>query len=192
MPALPVLPRRPLTVADYAALPDDDQYRWELSEGNLVMTPSPTPRHNLAMGNVYEQLKRQLPAGVLVLQDVDVDLQLAPPDAPGTVRAPDLVVVDRAEYDRVDAEGGILRASGVRLVVEIVSPGSQRTDRLIKRAEYADAGISCYWILDLEPPVSIVAYRLSGQLGYVDDGDAAGTFTTTQPCPLTIELEALL
>ena len=40
MTALPH-PRRLLTVADYAALPEDNQYRWELLEGNLIMSPNP-------------------------------------------------------------------------------------------------------------------------------------------------------
>ncbi|HEY3632247.1 MAG TPA: Uma2 family endonuclease [Jatrophihabitantaceae bacterium] len=192
MTALPVLPRRPLTVADYEALPEDEQHRWELLEGNLVIAPSPSVDHAEAMGNLYEQLKRQCPSDVVVLQDIDVDLQLAPPDGPGSVRRPDLVVVDQAERDRVRVEGGILRASGVRLIVEIVSPGSIRTDRIIKHAEYADAGIPCYWILDLESPVSLVAYRLAGELGYVEDGEATGTFTTTEPYPLTIALDRLV
>lgn len=178
-------------MADYEALPEDEQYRWELLEGNLVMAPKPTPGHQMAMGSLYEELKHQLPPDVVVIQDVDVDLQLAPPEGPGTVRAPDLVVVDRAEYDRADAEGGILRASGVRLVVEIVSPGSKRTDRIIKHAEYADAGIGHYWIVDLEPPISLVAHHLSGELGYVADTEATETFTTTEPYPLTIELDKL-
>ena len=191
MTAVPVQPGRLLTVADYEALPEDDRYRWELLEGNLVMSPKPTPRHNLAMGNLYAELKHQLPLEVLAIQDVDVDLQLAPPDGLGTVRSPDLVVVDRAEYDRVSAEGGILRAAGVHLVVEIVSPGSKRTDRIIKHAEYADAGIAHYWILDLDPPVSLVAHRLAGELGYAADADATGTFTTTEPYPLTIALDQL-
>jgi Uma2 family endonuclease len=129
---------------------------------------------------------------VVVLQDIDVDLQLAPPDGPGSVRRPDLVVVDQAERDRVRVEGGILRASGVRLIVEIVSPGSIRTDRIIKHAEYADAGIPCYWILDLESPVSLVAYRLAGELGYVEDGEGTSTFTTTEPYSLTIALDRLV
>lgn len=193
MTALPVPPPgRLLTVAAYEALPEDELYRWELQEGNLIMSPRPTPDHQVAMGNLYEELKHQLPQDVVVIQDVDVDLQLTPSDGPGTVRSPDIVVVDRAERDRVRAKGGILRATGVRLVVEIMSPGSKRTDRVIKRAEHADAGIPCYWILDLEPPVSLVAYRLGGELGYVDDGEATGTFTTTQPYPVTIDLDRLV
>jgi hypothetical protein len=47
MSALPQ-PGRLLTIGDYAALPEDDQHRWELLEGSLLMSPSPTPRHMVA------------------------------------------------------------------------------------------------------------------------------------------------
>ncbi len=36
------------------------------------------------------------------------------------------------------------------VVVEIVAPESRRTDNVIKRAEYADAGVPHYWTIDLE------------------------------------------
>ncbi len=39
--ALPAPPGRLLTIAEFAALGEDDRYRWELQEGNLVMSPSP-------------------------------------------------------------------------------------------------------------------------------------------------------
>lgn len=61
---------------------------------------------------------------------------------------------------RVDPEGDMLRASEVRLVVEIVSPGSRRMDTVIKHREYADAGIPYYWIADLDPPVSLHVWHL--------------------------------
>ncbi|WP_306796082.1 Uma2 family endonuclease [Nocardia sp. XZ_19_369] len=97
----------------------------------------------------------------------------------------------RREYERVDAEQGILRASAACLVVEIVSPGSRRTDYVMKRSEYADAGIPHYWIIDMSPPLSLVAFRLTEELGYVDDGEVTDVFTTTSPCPLTIRLDQL-
>lgn len=45
MTALTQPPGRLLSVPDYAALSEDDRNRWELREGNLVASPSPTPRH---------------------------------------------------------------------------------------------------------------------------------------------------
>ncbi|MGH3611494.1 MAG: Uma2 family endonuclease [Pseudonocardia sp.] len=35
--------------------------------------------------------------------------------------------------------------------MEVLSPGSHRTDHVAKRADYADAGIPHYWIVDLDP-----------------------------------------
>ena len=111
-------------------------------------------------------------------------------DQPGTVRQPDVVVVTSDETARLEREGGLVRASGAVLAVEIVSPGSRRTDRIIKRAEYADAGIPHYWIVELEPTVSLTACRLVDG-AYVDDGARTGVFRADQPFPLELDLDLL-
>lgn len=191
MTALPE-PGQLLTIADYMALGEDDERcRRELQEGVLTISPSPTPGHNVAGAKLYAQVDAQLPADLVAVPDVDLDLQLVPADGPATVRRPDLVVVEQAEFERVDAEQGILRASAARLVVEIVSPGSRRTDYVMKRSEYADAGIPHYWIIDMSPPLSLVAFGLTQELGYVDDGEVTDVFTTASPCPMTIQLDKL-
>jgi Uma2 family endonuclease len=188
-------PGRLLTISEYAELGEDDRYRWELQEGNLVMSPSPSPDHMLASGKLRDQLDAQLPGTVVVIQDVDIDLQLDPADQPGTSRRPDLVVVQRSAVQRVRNEGGMLRAAEVLLVIEIVSPGSRRTDYVIKRAEYADAGIPHYWIADLASnAVSLRACRKTGESGasgYVDDGPVVNTYATEAPYPVTIDLAAI-
>lgn len=183
---------RLLTIAEYAALPEDDQHRWELQEGIVVMSPSPAPRHMRASGRLLLQLEPQLPASLYLLHDIDIDLELVPADEPGSSRRPDLVVVDRTAYDRVDRDGGLLRASEVRLAVEIISPGSKRKDTVVKRHEYADAGIPYYWIVDLDPPLSLMECHLAGPFGYQDEGDITGTFATTAPFSVQIELDQLL
>ena len=123
---------------------------------------------------------------------MDVDLELAPPESPGTVRRPDLVVVPPHARRRVRGEGGILRASEVVLAVEVLSPGSQRADHVHKRGEYADAGIGHYWIVDLSEPVSMLAGHLAGEFGYADGGAVTGTFAATAPFDVTLDLDALL
>ena len=190
MTALPE-PWRLLTIAEYEALGEDDQTRWELQEGILMMSPSPKPRHMRLGARLFSQVDEQLPDELVAVPDVDVDLQLVTAEGPATVRRPDLVVVDSSEYQRVEAEGGVLRASAVHVVVEIVSPGSRRTDYVTKRSEYAEAGISHYWIIDLTTPLSLVAFVLTDELGYVDNGEVTGEFTTNSPCPLTIRLDQL-
>lgn len=191
MTALTQPPGRLLSIADYAALGEDDRTRCELQEGNLVLSPSPTPRHMVIAAELYLQLKAQLPPHLRAVPDVDLDVQLAPEGQPGTARRPDLVVVERAEFDRVAEAGGLLRAAGTLLVVEIVSPGSHRTDNLVKRGEYADAGILHYWIIEAEQPISLVACHLAGAFGYQDGGSVTGVFEAGEPFPVRLDLNAL-
>jgi Uma2 family endonuclease len=189
--ALTQPPGRLLSIADYAALSEDDRHRWELQEGNLVISPSPTPRHMVVAAELYVQLRSQLPSNLRAVPDVDLDVQLAPLGQPGTARRPDLVVVDREEFDRVTETGGLLQAASTILVVEIVSPGSRRTDNLVKRGEYADAGIPFYWIIDPEVPVSLIACHLAGTFGYQDGGSITGVFESVEPFPARVDLDAL-
>jgi Uma2 family endonuclease len=182
---------RLLTVAEYLAIGEVEYGYSELVEGRLVMSPSPSPLHNLAAAEIWLALRRQLPADLLAVQDVDVDLGLAEADAPGFVRRPDIVVVHRDVPRRVQREGGVIRASDVLVVVELVSPSSRRTDHVVKRGEYADAGIPHYWIVDLAEPVSLLACHLAGEFGYADGAAVTGTFTSTTPFAVEIDLGVL-
>lgn len=189
MTAIP-RPERPLTVEDYLALGEDEHRRYELQEGSLVMSPSPAPDHMYAMVELYVQLRSQVPGHLEVLPDLDVDLELAPANQPGFVRRPDLIVVEKSARTRT-RNGGLIRASEVWVVIEIVSPGSWRLDHVIKHAEYADAGIRYYWIVDIEPPVSLQSCHLAEEFGYVDDGTVTKSFQVSHPFPVDIDLTQL-
>lgn len=184
-------PSRLLTVAEYAALGETEFGYTELIEGRLLLSPSPVPDHGFAEFELAFALRQALPSGMEVIPDTDLDLELAPPDGPGFVRRPDLVVVRSEARRRVRERGGLLRASDAVLVVEIVSPGSVRTDRVVKRDEYADAGIPYYWIVDISEPVSVVACHLAGEFGYADGGEVTGVFRTDEPFPFELDLNRL-
>ena len=156
-----------------------------------MMSPRPVPRHQHGIAVLRTQLVPQL-AGRKVLHEVDIDLELATADRPGTVRVPDLVVIDQESYDRVDRDGTLLRASDVLLAVEFLSPGSPRIDTFVKHHEYAEAGIGHYWIVDLDDGPSLVACHLAGEFGYQDAAPARGEFVTDAPVPLRVDLAALL
>ena len=188
----PVVPTHLLTVAEYLEIGELDSGYSELVEGRLLLSPSPVFDHNNAIFEFGVQARAQLPPELQVGLGVDVDLQLAGPDAPGTVRRPDLIIVSRAARRRQREFGGIVTAADVLVVVEALSPGSRRTDNVLKRSEYADAGIPHYWILDVTEPVSLLACHLAGEFGYSDSGAVTGTFTTEAPFPITIDLDALL
>jgi Uma2 family endonuclease len=182
---------RLLTVVEYAALGETDTGYTELQEGHLLMSPSTTPDHNRAGRRMCMQLFPQLPAGLDVVPDIDVDLELAPSDEPGFSRRPDIAVVEEAALQRVRDKGGLLKASEVRLIVEIVSPGSRRMDNVIKPGEYADAGIPHYWIIDLAAPISLHVWHLAGEFGYQDSGTFTGEFRLLDPFPVDLDLPKL-
>ncbi|SEQ25450.1 Endonuclease, Uma2 family (restriction endonuclease fold) [Lentzea xinjiangensis] len=188
---LPAVATGLLTVAQYAALGETEDGYTELVEGRLIMSPSPLVDHNVAGFNLGMQLAGQLPDDLLLIPDMDVDLELVPPDQPGFVRRPDLIVAQRSARKRQNTEGGLIKASEVVLVVEILSPSSRRTDYRAKRDEYADAGIPFYWIIDLDEPVSLAPLHLAGDFGYQEAPAETGTYEAVEPFPLKVQVDRL-
>ena len=80
-----------------------------------------------------------------------------------------------------------MEGSDVLVAIEVVSPGSKRTDTVTKRSEYAEAGIEHYWIV--ETPVTLTALHLAGEFGYQESPAVTGTFTTSAPVPLRLDLD---
>lgn len=73
------------------------------------------------------------------------------------------------------------------IAVEVQSPGTVRTDRVTKMAEYADAGIAGYWLVDLDPPLVLSAYGLvDGR--YELMAEAAERLDLLTPVPLSLDV----
>lgn len=125
-----------VTVEQYDSWPEDQCTGIEIMDGMVVMSPSPTARHN----RVAKLLSVALEAASdgAWLADIDFDVRLR--DIPLLNRRPD-VIVYRAESIDVMPK----RPEHVLLIAEIVSPGSESADRRIKPDEYAAAGIEYYW-----------------------------------------------
>lgn len=100
-------------------------------------------------------------------------------------------MVTREGLKRRRREGGLLRATEVVLAVEIISPGARRMDTVIKRGEYADAGIPYYWIIDIDDRPSLTACHHAGEFGYSDSAPVSGIFTTDTPFRVRLDLDAL-
>ena len=174
-----------LGLDDWDALPPDPTRRYELSEGVLLVTPRPTALHQRAGFRLAGLLDQQLPGELSALTEAEVVIDEGPP---ATVRVPDVIVVPTSV---ADADPARVRACDVRLAVEILSPGTARTDRTTKLFEYADAGIPSYWILDLRPPATVTAHLLvDGDYEIVADG--TGPFVLTEPAPVRITVPALV
>lgn len=124
------------------ALPDDGN-RYELIDGELFVTPAPTGLHQSATVRLWA-----------LLDDFTREHGLKTLCAPFGVRLsnggevqPDVVVFPRAPGTRIPAVADI---RDLVLAVEILSPGTQRTDRHEKRHLYQSNGVAEYWIVDLD------------------------------------------
>jgi len=173
-----------LSLEDWNALPEDNSRQFEVAEGILEVSPRPASGHQWAVSRLVHQLNGQLPADLRVLPDVEVCLVT---EVPITVRVPDLVVVPASA---TKADAARFQPHAVLLAIEIVSPGSVRRDKVTKFAEYADAGIEHYWIVDLDPPATIMVYRLvDGEYELMTE--AAGELLVDAPARLRIDLGVL-
>lgn len=114
--------------------------RWELVDGEVLVTPSPHWSHQRGVVRLLERLVAYVRAhgvGETFVSPLDVKLEA------GLVLQPDLLVVPNGELRR--------RADVIRhllLAVEIISPSSARLDRVKKRPAYQRTRVPEYWIVD--------------------------------------------
>ena len=152
---MPIQIEPKLTVDDLHLLPDDGN-RYELIEGELLVSTAPGLPHQRIITNVILEIGlylRQKPVGeVITTPGVIFDIFNAV--------IPDLVYVSHERRDQIE-HGGRLRGAP-ELVIEILSPGSEnrRRDEVVKRQTYGKFGVEEYWIVDPEQR-AIEVYRLS-------------------------------
>jgi Uma2 family endonuclease len=125
-----------VTAEQYDAWSEDQCAGIEIVDGMVVVSPSASKRHNRVARKIAAALDSA--GSPEWLTDTDFDVRLR--DVPLLNRRPDVIVYRAETIDIMPA-----RAEHVCLVVEIVSPGSETTDRMVKMAEYAQAGIQYYW-----------------------------------------------
>ncbi|MCI0620960.1 MAG: Uma2 family endonuclease [Acidobacteria bacterium] len=150
------------TYEDYCVLPQDFN-RHEIIEGDHVVTPSPTSRHQKALTRLLFVLDSHIQAhslGELIVAPIDVLL------APTSVVQPDLLFIAR---ERLSIIGEANIQGAPDLVVEVLSPSTEALDRGAKMALYAKYGVPHYWILDASRlrleiyELEDEEYRLTGQ-----------------------------
>ena len=93
---------------------------------------------------------------------------------------PDVIVV------AIDDIGEKNITAPLLLAVEVLSPSTRRTDRLLKRSRYEEGGIGSYWIVDPEAPSIEALLLVDG--AYEREAYAAGdeSVTIEHPFPVTV------
>ncbi|MCW5909372.1 MAG: Uma2 family endonuclease [Chitinophagales bacterium] len=127
------------TYADFSFLPAE--LRCEIIDQSLFMAPSPSFEHQSSSGNLFSLLhtyvkKKKLGAVVAAPMDVVFDNN--------NVVQPDIIFVSQANGKIIkDVVHGVPDC-----LIEVVSPGYVRFDRVKKYALYEKFGVKEYWIVD--------------------------------------------
>ncbi len=128
-----------MTADEYEELPDDG-CKYELIDGVVVMSPSPSFGHQDVAGEIEWQIRTFLkdhPVGS-VAHETDAIFD------PLRVYRPDLMFLSTRRFpvptDRVRAIPD--------MVLEVLSPGTRAMDLSTKRDDYQRFGVSEYWIAD--------------------------------------------
>ena len=125
-----------------AELPETNQ-PCELSDGELIMSPSPSFDHQKIVLNFYRRLYdwvSQRKLGEVVTAPMDMVL------SPHRAVQPDVAFIAQ---DRLGIVQKVIHGP-VDLAVEVISLGRRNRDRIEKRDLYEQYGVKEYWIIDPE------------------------------------------
>ncbi len=118
----------------------DDGHRYELIDGVISISPSPSYRHQRIITEIAFAIRPHITDAGNGAVIVEVDVKLAD----DLVYRPDLIYLkdDKASQcgDRVNVVPDV--------VVEVVSPDSGSMDRQTKRNDYDRFGVGEYWTVD--------------------------------------------
>jgi Uma2 family endonuclease len=146
-----------LTADEYWALPDDGN-KYELIDGVVVMSPSPTPNHQRVASIIHGELYAHVTQHRLGLLLFETDIRLGRrPDGRDLIYRPEIVFIAAARVPQICERIEL----APDLVVEIISPESRSLDSETKYGDYEIAGVREYWLIDpLEERMSFL--RLAG------------------------------
>jgi len=174
-----------ITAEQYDSWSEEQCEGIEIVDGMVVVVPSASILHNRLSRIITNALDAV--GGSAWNADYDFDVRLQ--DVPLTNRRPDVVVYRAEAISIVPA-----RPENVLLVVEIVSPGSESTDRIFKPQQYARAGVAHYWRVE-QPSTGVpvvYAYVLDPAAAtYNEAGLHVGIVDATTPFAVKIDLTHL-
>lgn len=158
----------------------DQHYLWltdrtrrlvELTDGRVEVLPMPTERHQIILLFLYRLFYAHMhePPGNGVVVTSGLRMRVRE----GKFREPDLLLLrDRSDSRRQDRFW-----LGADLVAEIVSPDDPARDLVVKRADYAEASVPEYWIVDPDSE-TVTVLTLAGNT-YFEHGVFARGNTAT-------------
>ena len=147
-----------ITLDDLAVMAAaDGNHRYELSpEGVLSVAPPADPDHALLVSRMFAWFLAHGYGPEQVVTDCGIDV--------GGGRVPDLTVWAKGQPPR-PARSSYAGTDGLLLAIEVVSKGSEIVDRVIKKDEYAKAGIPRYWVIERDSITTVHRHTLDRAAG---------------------------
>jgi len=136
------------TFADCLRWPESEQT--ELIGGEVFMMAPPSRMHQRICGEIFRQLGNYLEGKKCEVYSAPFAVRLFEregdsPEDVDTMVEPDVsVICDHSKLDDYGCKGA------PDMVVEVLSPSTQRHDRLVKFGLYERAGVREYWIVNPE------------------------------------------
>lgn len=173
-----MIPSGGWSVDDLDAFPES-HHRYELTDGALTVSPSPSSLHQAGAMRFGVRLEAAAPEPLAVTQAVEVRFgrQLT--------RIPDVLVVRSNQPGR-----HWFAPSEVLVAIEIESPGSHLEDRATKPALYAKYGIPHYWRIELDPP--LISTYCIGHGGTYQMTGTSPRLSVSEPFALDVAVSELL
>jgi len=172
------------TYEDYLNLPDNGK-RYEIINGELYMVPAPTLGHQDTIGEFH------LTMGLFLRTNPIGKIYLAPTDiifSEIDVLQPDLIFVSKEKFDILTREN---IQGAPDLVIEVLSPGTEKRDRTIKLKAYSKFGVQEYWMANDIKAIVEVWRRRGKKLVLHTVLDRTQTLTTPLLPGLEISLEKI-
>jgi Uma2 family endonuclease len=172
---------RALTVEDMENMPDDE-FRYELDDGVLIVSPAPSNLHQRVVFRLAQVLDAECPPEFEVVPGVGVNISRY------QHRVPDVAVVPADSMDTV------FQVAPPLLAVEVASPRTLLYDRNRKKDVYEQFGVPSYWIVEPDPdkPELIVFELQDGRYQQVARVDRDEAFAAARPFPVTVIPSALM
>ncbi|MFH8385920.1 Uma2 family endonuclease [Kitasatospora sp. NPDC018058] len=176
---------RQITGEQYDSWTEEQCAGIEIVDGMVVVSPSVSKRHN----RLARLLANALDAAGGEDWNADTDFDVRLQDVPLNNRRPDVVVYRADTLDESPT-----RPDHVLLLVEVVSPGSETTDRVVKLDQYAKAGIPFYWRVEQAAgrvPIVHTYVLDAASRSYVAGELCTGLVKAVVPYPVEIDLAGL-
>lgn len=179
MVLLPTPPPGGFTARDLPRLIEAVDAHFELLDGEVLMMAPATHWHDEVIDILKHALRRVAPHDIVIATEKGIDLGR-------TVPEPDVLAVSRPA---VSADSLAFQPSDVHLAIEVVSPGTRTKDRTLRPAQYAEAGIKCFWRVENEDDAMIVyTFELLPEGGYAPTGVHRTKVKVDRPFPIDIDI----